>query len=93
MGDIADQIIDGFFSGRFDYQQHRRPRGYQAGSGRFCWRDANGIVRDMREMTVSHLRSAIAKCRAEKNTGKLADLEEVLSEKVGDFFTPVVDNS
>lgn len=88
MGEIADSIVDGILFGG-GHGGRARPRTWQSGSGNMCWRDRHGVVHDMREMTLAHLRAAAKKCRAEGNSGKLADIERAIREKEGCLLAPI----
>ncbi len=80
MGDAADDAFDSWLAHEFD-ARYAKPVPYQRGTGRFMWRNYEGEILDMRSMTDAHLRNVAAYCRQHGNTGKLADIEQVLSER------------
>lgn len=82
MGDAADDAFDTWLRNEAGFYRERKPDNYQRGSGNYMWRQANGIVVDMHEMTNDHISNAIKICRKYNNTGKLAQLEEVLRDRL-----------
>lgn len=81
MGDEADAIMDRAMFEYYEREFRPRHRGYQHRTGRHCWRNADGIILDMYSMSTEHLRNAAEVCKRNGNTGKLADIEQVLEER------------
>lgn len=82
MGEIADSLIDAMIDRHMMVRRSRRQgRSFQAGSGDYRWRDANGVTHSMWEMSESYLRAAIRVASETGNTGKLQQLREVLRSR------------
>ena len=88
MGEMADDYVDRMIGGWFNPRHARaKPPSFQSGAGRRKWRRADGTVVRMETMTIAHLEAARRVCEAKGNTGKAADLEAVLAEKIADMFS------
>lgn len=94
MGEMADEMIDRMIFGDIDridrmfgvgeMQDHdvrARPHPGQKGVGRFRWRDADGKVHDMLDMTTRHLQNALVICARNSNSGKANDIQKVLADR------------
>ena len=68
----------------FSPRYSKRKKSYQAGTGDFKWKTADRIVLDMNEMSIAHLKNAIAICESMGQTGKLTQLQQVLAEKLAE---------
>lgn len=93
MGEMADYYMEqtwgaedwGFGAYDLGYSGtvtgRRRGKNFQSGVGNYCWRTKDrGVVR-MDDMTSRHLENAIGVCELTGNTGKRAQLMEVLVRK------------
>ncbi len=89
MGEMADCFVERMIWGGSSLRR-RRLRGFQSGVGARKWRRADGSVVDMASMTVAHLEAALKIAEARNNTGKAADIEAVLAEKIASMFSIAV---
>lgn len=82
MGDAADDAYNAWLtSDEHVFDDLPRRRGFQAGTGNYMWRQADGTVIDMHEMSNDHISNSIRKCEQYGNTGKKAQLEQVLRDR------------
>lgn len=77
MGEYADDMIERMIWGPLP---KRVRRSFQAGSGDFMWRTAEGELINMYNMTREHRLNAIEVCLRKGNSGKLKQLQQVQRE-------------
>lgn len=82
MGQGADDAFDAWLRNEAGFHHQHKPNNYQKGSGNYMWRQGNGILIDMHEMTNDHLNNAINICKKYGNTGKQAQLEQILRDRI-----------
>ena len=81
MGEIADQIIDRLIDS-WGFKPRRRST-WQSGSGNYMWRDGNGNLIDMWDMSEEYLMNCIEMTHKKGNPGKRKQLLHVLRMKQG----------
>ena len=80
MGDMADDAFNQWL-GDQGFEGWHKPRSFQAGSGNYMWRQKDGTLIDMHDMSNDHIANAIKKCEQYNNSGKKAQLEQVLRDR------------
>ncbi len=80
MGDHADDAYSEWLSNSFSHEL-RKTKTFQAGTGNYMWRQKDGSVIDMHDMSNDHIANAISKCEQYNNSGKKAQLEQVLRDR------------
>ena len=82
MGDAADDAFDAWLRAEDRFYSEHKPASFQKGSGNYTWRQADGTLINMNDMTNDHISNAIRKCIQYGNTGKQAQLEEILRDRL-----------
>lgn len=89
MGEYADDYVDSMIDSWWSRPRKRRPVNWQTGTGRFSWKDSDGVVHDMRKMSDEYLRNAMAECLHRGNSGKADDVKAVLAARAAAEFGSV----
>lgn len=80
MGEEADYYIDQMmdaWDGHADYPR----KSFQQDTGNYMWRQKDGSVIDMHNMSNDHIANAIKICERFNNSGKKAQLEQILRDR------------
>ena len=94
MGEHADDLINRMIDGSFGWGGGRqRRKTFQSGSGQYKWKQANGQVIAMKDMSIRHLGNALRMAEAHGNTGKADDLREVLGIKEAEEAADLLDRN